>query len=111
MKSALWVSTLLLLVAVVTVADSTIVNGRWTVRYVSGVAWKTIGAAEFEFKADGDRITGMQALGKDIPERLRFQTGRLTAATSRSPFTVNSRPAADFPKWTSSGRSRATKSS
>lgn len=35
------------------------IAGNWEAKYVSGVAWKTIGSAEFEFRTDGDKLTGI----------------------------------------------------
>lgn len=57
--------------------DSTDIGGHWTVRYVSGVAWKTIGGAEFEFKADGDRLTGMANVGHGYPGRAPISNGKI----------------------------------
>ena len=58
-------STLLLMLAIgpVSFADSMDVGGNWTVKYVGGPVTKTMGGAEFELKADGDKLTGIANVG------------------------------------------------
>jgi hypothetical protein len=76
-KSALRVSFLLVMLALVSVADPPNIDGHWTVRYVGGVAWKTIADAEFEFKADGDSLTGMAIVGQGYPGEAPISNGRI----------------------------------
>lgn len=98
MKSPLWASFLALLLAFGLVAGSRDIGGHWTVRYVSGVAWKTIGGAEFEFQADGDRITGIANVGHGYPGKAPILNGRIEG--DRISFTVYGKQpsSSGFPK-------------
>ena len=68
MKTALRASFLAVMLALASGADSTHLDGHWTVKYISGVAWKTIGGAQFDFKEDGDTLTGTANVGVGYPE-------------------------------------------
>jgi hypothetical protein len=95
MKSMLWAWLLVFVLATASVADSTSVSGHWTVKYVSGVAWKTIGGAEFDFEADGDTLTGTANVGAGYPGKAPISNGKIEG--DRISFTVSGR------QWSSSG--------
>ncbi len=53
------------------------IDGSWTVQYVSGIAHKTIGGAEFIFHADGNKLTGMANVGFGWPGRAPISEGKI----------------------------------
>jgi len=95
MKSILWAWLLVFVLAIASIADSTNVSGHWTVKYVSGVSWKTIGGAEFEFQADGDTLTGTANVGAGYPGKAPISNGQIEG--DRISFTIYGR------QWSSSG--------
>jgi hypothetical protein len=59
-----YLTCLLLFAASASAAD---VAGNWKVEFASGVANPKIAAAEFEFKVDGNKLTGKAHIGKGWP--------------------------------------------
>jgi hypothetical protein len=53
------------------------IDGSWTVRVVSGVAYKTIGEAEFTFHTAGNTLTGMANVGYGWPGRAQISEGKI----------------------------------
>jgi hypothetical protein len=86
MKAILQASFLVLLIAFASAADSTDIGGHWTVRYVRGVQLKTLGGAEFAFKAEGDQLTGMANVGSGWPGKAPISNGKIEG--DRISFTV-----------------------
>ena len=86
---------LVFVLATASVADPTNVSGHWTVKYVRGVSWKTIGGAEFEFEADGDTLAGTANVGAGYPGKAPISNGKIEG--NRILFTVYGR------QWSSSG--------
>ena len=71
------------------------VEGKWAVRYVSGLQLKTIGGADFEFKVLGNALTGTAKVGYGWPGVAPISDGRVEG--NRISFTVQGR------QWSSSG--------
>jgi len=64
-------------VMLVSASAAETIGGSWTVQYVSGIEYKTIGGAEFIFHADGDKLTGMASVGFGWPGRAAISEGKL----------------------------------
>ena len=62
------------------------VAGSWTVKYVSGVAHKTIGSADFDFKVDGGTLSGTASIGVGWPGVAAISKGKVDG--DRISFTV-----------------------
>jgi hypothetical protein len=77
MRFALSTSFLMLAIPFVSFADTKDVDGNWTVKYVGGPVTKTMGSAEFEFKADGDKLTGMANVGMGWPGKAPVSNGTI----------------------------------
>lgn len=58
---------LVLLAGLASSAHAADIAGRWRAEYVSGVAWQTIGSAEFDFDSNGDKLTGTAHVGLGWP--------------------------------------------
>jgi hypothetical protein len=71
------------------------IRGKWTVKYASGLAMKTIGGAEFEFSVDGSTLTGNANVGFGWPGRAPVSAGRIEG--DRILFTVQGK------QWSSTG--------
>ncbi len=67
MKLTPWVLLLLLLTGATASFSANDIAGNWSVEFVSGVAWKTIGGATFEFKVQGNKLDGMAHVGHGWP--------------------------------------------
>jgi hypothetical protein len=75
MKLAPWV--LLLLVGLAASAAANDLAGSWHVVFVGGVAWQTIGAAAFDFKIDGDKLSGTAHVGVGWPGTAPISEGTI----------------------------------
>jgi hypothetical protein len=98
MKSILWTSLLGVWFAFAVVAESTDIGGHWTVRFAGGVAWKTIGGAEFDFRPAGGSLTGMANVGHGYPGKAPIANGKIEG--DRISFTVygQQESSSGFPK-------------
>ena len=98
MKSIRWASFLGTLLAFSVFGQSTDIGGHWTVRYVRGVESKTIGSAEFEFKRDGEELTGTANVGNGYPGKAPISNGKIEG--DRISFTVYGKlpSSSGFPK-------------
>ena len=67
----------IVLVAFAGGASAEDISGTWKVDFVGGVAWKTIGNAEFEFKVDGDKLGGIAHVGKGCPGTAPISEGTM----------------------------------
>jgi hypothetical protein len=52
-------------------------GGPWEVKYVSGLAMKTMGGAEFEFQVDGGNLAGRANIGVGWPGRAGISNGKI----------------------------------
>jgi hypothetical protein len=95
MKVARWIAPFLLSVALYSSDGGSAIRGKWAVEYVSGLAMKTIGGADFEFKADGNTLTGTANVGHGWPGLATISDGRIDG--DRISFTVQGR------QWSSTG--------
>src|SRR4051794_33934793 len=95
MRCALYTLALMLGINLVSFAETTNIDGTWAVKYVAGPAMKTIGGAEFEFKADGDKLTGTANVGVGWPGKAPISNGKIDG--DRISFTVYGK------QWSSSG--------
>jgi hypothetical protein len=71
------------------------IDGGWTVQYVSGIEYKTIGGAEFIFHPDGNKLTGIANVGFGWPGRAPISEGKIDG--DRVDFLVYGQ------QWSSSG--------
>src|SRR5215471_16440247 len=95
MRFARWIIPLLLLSGLYSSDDSNRVEGKWVVEYVSGLQMKTIGGADFTFKAAGNELTGAANVGHGWPGEAPISDGRIDG--ERISFTVQGR------QWSSTG--------
>jgi hypothetical protein len=65
MRFMLWV--LFLLAGLVAHASADDFEGNWKVIFVRGVAWQTIGDADFDFKVEGAELIGSAHIGVGWP--------------------------------------------
>jgi hypothetical protein len=81
MKSVVWTLLFTLALTLVLFAETGNIDGNWSVKQIGGVRTKTIGGAEFEFKADGDKLTGMAHVGNEetsyYPGKAPISKGRI----------------------------------
>jgi hypothetical protein len=63
--------------ALVLSASDSRIAGNWNVQFTGGVGYKTIGDASFEFKVDGDKLTGMTRVGDGYPGRAPISEGKI----------------------------------
>jgi hypothetical protein len=96
MRFLLWVLFLLAGVAANAFADD--IAGSWKVAFVRGVAWQTIGDAEFEFKVEGNKLSGAAHIGVGWPGTAPISEG--TIDSHRISFLVlGQQPSSDgYPK-------------
>jgi len=95
MRFRLYTLPLMLGISFVSFAETVDVDGNWTVKYVGGPVMKTIGGAEFEFKADGDKLTGIANVGMGWPGKAPISNGKIDG--DRISFMVYGK------QWSSSG--------
>ena len=110
MRVARW-APFLLSVALYSSDGGNRIEGKWAVEYVSGLQMKTIGGADFEFKAAGNTLTGMANVGHGWPGVAPISDGRIDGDRYfvHNPG-ADSGPARDIRKCASLGQSVATKS-
>ncbi len=58
---------LFLLAGLAVNASAKDIAGSWKVSFVRGVAWQTIGEADFDFKVDGNKLSGTAHIGVGWP--------------------------------------------
>ena len=96
MRFMLWVLFLLAGLAANASADD--VAGSWKVIFVRGVAWQTIGGADFDFKVEGNKLSGTAHIGVGWPGTAPISEG--TIDSDRISFLVlGQQPSSDgYPK-------------
>jgi hypothetical protein len=53
------------------------IDGHWKVRYTGGPQMTTMGGAEFDFKAQGNELTGTANIGMGWPGEAPISNGRI----------------------------------
>jgi hypothetical protein len=96
MRFMLWVLFLLAGLAANASADD--ITGSWKVIFVRGVAWQTIGDADFDFKVEGNKLSGAAHIGVGWPGTAPISEG--TIEGDRISFLVlGQQPSSDgYPK-------------
>jgi hypothetical protein len=91
-----WVLVLVSGLAANAYADD--ISGSWKVIFVRGVAWQTIGEADFDFKVEGNELSGAAHIGVGWPGTAPISEG--TIARDRISFLVlGQQPSSDgYPK-------------
>src|SRR5579863_8402959 len=77
MKIVLWALPVLLILGPTAFGDNKTIDGNWTVKYASGLAFKTFGGAEFQFRADGLCLTGVANVGHGWPGKAPISDGKI----------------------------------
>jgi hypothetical protein len=96
MRLMLWVLFLLAGLAANASADD--VAGSWKVNFVRGVAWQTIGGAEFDFKIEGHKLSGTADIGVGWPGTAPISEG-IIDGDRISFLVVGQQPSSDgYPK-------------
>ncbi len=74
------------------------IAGSWKVSFVRGVAWQTIGDADFDFKVEGNKLSGTAHIGVGWPGTAPISEGTLNG--DRISFlVVGQQPSSDgYPK-------------
>lgn len=75
MRLMLWALFLLAGLAANGSADD--IAGSWKVSFVRGVAWQTIGDADFDFKVEGNKLSGTAHIGVGWPGTAPISEGTL----------------------------------
>lgn len=94
---------LVLLTGIATYTSAADLEGQWKVQRVSGVKFKTIAGAEFEFKVTGNNLTGTARVGHGWPGVAPISKGSTDG--DQISFTVDGElPSSDgYPKMIFSG--------
>jgi opacity protein-like surface antigen len=58
---------LFLVAALAANASADDIAGSWQVIFVRGIAWQTIGGADFDFKVEGNKLSGTAHIGVGWP--------------------------------------------
>jgi hypothetical protein len=91
-------SVLFLVAGLTANASADDVAGSWQVIFVRGVAWQTIGGADFDFKVAGNKLSGTAHIGVGWPGTAPISEG--TIDSDRISFLVlGQQPSSDgYPK-------------
>jgi len=75
MRLMLWVLFILAGLAANASADD--IAGSWKVSFVRGIAWQTIGDADFDFKVEGNKLSGAAHIGVGWPGAAPISEGAI----------------------------------
>lgn len=106
MKVTRWILPFLLTLSLYPSDGGNGIEGKWEVKYVSGLQMKTFGGADFDFKVDGDTLTGTASVGHGWPGVAPITDGRING--DQISFKVQGRQwsSTGYPKMYFSGTAR-----